>query len=178
MNNFIQAFFWAYASISNVSGILAPFGGSSEEIKLTIEPGVGWAFMGVFIGFAVFEVLLIRPAYDKLCWNTYQQIGSDNFIQKCYRNFEVAKGAWMLMFWFSGVECSTIFFFENNTRRIIIFGVVCAIYVTAIIFGFLAVRKPIYSLLSSLDWLWLFESCLCSLPARLLFSYFSDNFGS
>ena len=85
------------------------------------------------------EIVLMCPAYDKLCWNTYLKIGSDNYIQYCYRNSEIAKGAWMLLFWFSGIEMSTVFFFENNTRRFVSFLVVAAVYCVGRVMGYQAV---------------------------------------
>ena len=109
-------------------------------VKFDVSPTIGTTYCLLFIIIGILEILLIKPAYDKLCWDTFQQIGSDMHIQTCYQNFEVAKGSWNLLFWFSGVEFATIFFFEDNAKRRIVFLIIYAGYVVGLVFGFFAVR--------------------------------------
>lgn len=145
VNNVMLTFFWAYAGIPGVDG-LSPFGEEGEEVVFDVSATVGWCFSITFTTFLVLELLLIKPAYDKLCWNTFQQIGSDAHIQICYQNFEVAKGSWILLFWFSCVEFGTVLFFEDNRFRFWSFIVVAVIYSGGLIFGFIGVRNyPIYN---------------------------------
>jgi len=139
VNNTILAYFWAYAGIPGVDGI-SPFGDEQEMVSFDVSAPIGYTYCILFILIGTLELLLIKPAYDKLCWNTFQEIGSDMHIQTCYRNFEVAKGSWNLLFWFSGVEMSTVFFFEDNAKRRIVLFIIYACYAVGLVFGYFAVR--------------------------------------
>lgn len=131
-------FFWAFAGIPGIDG-LSPFGDEMEEVHFDVSPLIAWFFSVFFTLLLICELLLMKPAYDKLCWNTFQEIGSDVHIQTCYQNFEVAKGSWILLFWFSGVEMSTVFFFEDNIIRRTSFIVIAIIYAVGLVIGYLAV---------------------------------------
>lgn len=149
VNNAILAYFWAYAGIPGVDGFSPMDAESEEEVTFDVTPLIGWTMSILFILFGSLELLLIKPCYNKLCWIAYQKIGSDVHMQQCYKNYEVAKGSWILFFWFTGVECSTIFFFENNTVRAILLAVLALVYVGGLAAGYQAV-SPIYSLIQAL----------------------------
>ena len=139
VNNTMLALFWAYTSIPQIEGIVAPLGGTTEAINFKIFPPVGWFFFAAFIALGVIEMMLLQPCYDKLCWNTFKKIGSDDYIQKCYRNFEFAKGAWMLLIWYSLVEFTSLFFFENRVGRMIWFGIFAVLHLANLGFGYYSV---------------------------------------
>lgn len=142
VNNIMLIFFWAYAGIPGVDG-LSPFGEEGEEVTFDVSAIIGWGCSIFFTLNLTCILLLIKPAYDKLCWNTFQQIGSDVHIQTCYQNFEVAKGSWLLLFWFSAVEFSSILFFEDDRVRFWIFVVLFIGYLGGLILGFIAVKNKI-----------------------------------
>lgn len=133
-------FFWSFAGIPGVDG-LSPFGDEAEAVSFDVSPIIGWFNTILFSLLLTMEVLLIKPAYDKLCWNTFQEIGSDVHIQTCYQNFEVAKGSWILLMGFSGVEMSTVFFFEDDFLRFTIFAISAICYFGGLIVGYMAVRS-------------------------------------
>lgn len=140
VNNVMLIFFWAYAGIPGVDG-LSPLGSEGEEVSFDISAGMGYFNSILFFLLMICELILIKPAYNKLCWNTFQQIGSDVHIQTCYQNYEVAKGSWIMLMWFSFVEFSTVLFFEDEMAPLITFSILFIAYFIGLGMGFKAVRE-------------------------------------
>lgn len=135
-------FFWSYAGIPGVAG-LSPLGQEGEEVIFEVSAFVGWFNSITFTLFLIIELALIKPAYDKLVWNTFQEIGSDVHIQTCYQNFEVAKGSWVMLIFFGTIEIAGVMFFEDSNVRLVVFGIASMVYIGALIVGAIAVRKLI-----------------------------------
>lgn len=118
-----------------------PFGDEDDEVNFRVPKAIAFFGFMFFMLVLLSVIALMKPAYDKLKWNTFQEIGSDVHLQTCYQNFEVAKGTWLLLFWYSGVEISTVFFFEDQETRIYIESALGIIYVLMLVVGYLAVRN-------------------------------------